>query len=341
MGYLNEVLRRLLLLPPQASTLAGPIDWLHYAVILSTMVGAVALAVVGIVFCVRYREPSNRRHGERRKQAPTLFLWAELTVIFGLFGLFVAFWIVGYWQYVKIVSPPADAYDVYVTGKQWMWKFAYPDGSHSANTLYVPAGKPVRLILTSRDVIHSFFVPDFRVKHDAVPGRYTSLWFTAKEPGSHHIFCAEFCGTWHSRMMGDVVALSAVDFERWLQGGERERDFPLDPDLPLASAADTSLVTQGQNVAAKYGCLRCHSVDGSPHIGPTWVGLYDSQVPLATGGSVVADVAYLTESMMEPNTKLHAGYSTVMPSYFGTMQPGEVGAVVSYIKSLQENGRQP
>jgi cytochrome c oxidase subunit 2 len=256
-------------------------------------------------------------------------------MIAGLFTLFVAWWGWGFWQYVQIASPPSNSYDVYVSGKQWMWKFAYPDGSHTINTLYVPAQKPVRLILTSRDVIHSFYVPDFRVKHDAIPGRYTTVWFNANAPGTHRIFCAEYCGTWHSRMMGQVIALSSRDFEAWQQNGEREQDYELDPDATPVAAADSSLVERGRSAASTYGCLRCHSIDGSPHIGPTWLGLYDSVVPLANAATIKADVGYLTESMMDPQAKIHQGYSSVMPSYIGYLKPAEVGALVEYIKSLR------
>jgi cytochrome c oxidase subunit II len=333
--YLSQILRLCLLLPPQASTIASQVDWLHFSVIILTMLGACTIALVAGIFCIRYRQPAGRKFGEARKAPPLPALWAELAVISGLFGLFLAWWGVGFWQYVKITTPPANSYDIYVSAKQWMWKFAYPDGSHSMRTLYVPAGKPVRLILTSRDVIHSFFVPDFRVKHDAVPGRYTTVWFTANAPGTHSIFCAEYCGTWHSRMLGEVVALSEADFQAWLQHGEQGQDFPLDPDLPAPSAHESSLVERGEQVAAAYGCLRCHTVDGSPHIGPTWAGLYDAKIPLEGGGTVVADVPYLTESMMDPRAKIHRGFAAVMPSYIAYLKPAEVGALVSYIKSLR------
>ena len=335
MDYINQILRTILLLPEQASTVAEQVDWLHYTVIIVTMLGATAIVLAAAFFSVRYKHPTDAPLGTRRRHAPTPNLALELAVIGGLFTLFVAWWGVGFWQYVKIATPPAHTYDVYVSGKQWMWKFAYPDGSHTVDTLYVPAGKPVRLILTSRDVIHSFYVPAFRVKHDAVPGRYTTVWFQADRPGTHHIFCAEYCGTWHSRMMGQVKVLTPSEFERWLREGERERSFSLDPDAPEVAAAEASLVEQGERVAARYGCLRCHSVDGSPHIGPTWVGLYESQIPLQDGQTVTADVAYLTESMMDPRAKLHRGFQAVMPSYIGYLQPPEVGALVAYIQSLQ------
>jgi cytochrome c oxidase subunit II len=335
MDYIREILRLILFLPREASTVSEQVDWLHFSVISLTMFGAFAIALIAAVFCIRYRQPAWRRPGTARKAAPPINLWAEMGLIGGLFALFVGWWGVGFWQYVKISAPPAEAYDIYVSAKQWMWKFAYPDGSHTINTLYVPAQRPIRLILTARDVIHSFFVPDFRVKHDAVPGRYTTVWFTAKEPGTHHVFCTEYCGTWHSRMRAEVVALSEPDFAEWLRSGERERDFPLDPDLPLVASTDSSLVSRGEQVAAAYGCLRCHSVDGSPHIAPTFAGLYESKIPLEGGAETRADVAYLTESMMDPNAKIHRGFAAVMPSYIGYLKPPEVGALVSYIKSLQ------
>src|SRR5262249_31321508 len=157
------------------------------------------------------------------------------------------------------------------------------------SVLYVPAGRPVKLIMTSRDVIHSFYVPDFRVKQDVVPGRYTTAWFEANAPGAYEILCAEYCGQGHSTMRCPVVALSPADYERWLGGA--------------APAQQRSLLRTGERVAADQGCLRCHTLDGTPHIGPTWAGLYGAVVPLEGGGEVKADEAYITESMMDPAVK--------------------------------------
>jgi cytochrome c oxidase subunit 2 len=330
-----DFLRKLLFLPAQASSIAREIDGLHYAVILITFAGVFAITGISAVFCVRYRSRRPRRADERRPLGPTPPLWAEISLIGGLFALFVGWWGIGFWQYVRLAEPPAGTYDVYVTAKQWMWKFAYPSGSHTISNLYVPAERPVKLLMTSRDVIHSFFVPEFRVKFDVLPGRYTSVWFTATKPGAYKILCTEYCGTDHSRMRGQVVALSAADFDRFLQqdGGAG----PPDADsLSFSGDPEPSLPLRGQTVAAKYGCLRCHSVDGSPHIGPTFLGLFNSRVPLAQGSDVVADAAYLTESMMDPQLKLHRGYGPVMPSYLGYLQPAEVGALVEMIKSLRE-----
>ena len=329
MNLLSRWLRELLLLPPAASSMAADIDDLHFLVILSTFAGVSALVLVAGFFCIRYRQRGPRGSSTRRAPGPTAPLWFELGVAVGLFALFTAFWVVGFSQYVSLARAPAGALDVYVTGKQWMWKFAYPDGTTSVDDLYVPVDRPVRLILTSRDVIHSFYVPAFRLKQDAVPGRYTSLWFSANAPGHYPVFCAEYCGTEHSRMRGTVVALAQDDFAHWLErAGEREGGSKGAPVV-------ASLSSEGERVAARYGCLRCHTVDGSPHIGPTFAGMYGADVPLRGGGRALADVPYLTESMMDPAVKIHEGFEPVMPSYQGYLAPPEVSALVEYIKALK------
>jgi cytochrome c oxidase subunit 2 len=254
------------------------------------------------------------------------------------------FWAIGVREFVRIRVAPEDTMVVYVTAKQWMWKFAYPQGARSISRLYVPANRPIKLIMTSRDVIHSFFVPSFRLKQDVVPGRYTTLWFEAVAPGTYPIFCTQYCGAGHSTMRGEVVALSPEDFERWLGGqapeGERlagPRYVP--PQLGLNDAAPAqqlSLARQGERVAAERGCLRCHTLDGTAHLGPTWAGLFERPVQLEDGRVVVADAAYLTESMMDPSAKIVRGYSDTMPSYLGKLGAGEVAALVELIRSLRD-----
>ena len=363
---MNQLLRTVLFLPPQASTVAQGIDFLHYSVILTTMFGATAITVVGLMFLIRYRARGPFRREDPDANPP---LWAEVGVVGGLLSLFCLWWVIGFMQYVKIQVPPEDALPVYVTAKQWMWKFAYPDGEHTISTLYVPSGKAVRLMLTSRDVIHSFYVPDFRIKQDAVPGRYTTAWFEVKEPGVHLVMCAEYCGTNHSLMLAQVVELAQEDYARWLAGARRDAETSLPhlvtggppgettpvpgglpgpiEDTPLsveefAPATPLSMVRLGTQVAGDLGCLRCHTLDGSPHIGPTWAGLYGAAVPLATGETVLADEAYLTESMMDPLARLHAGFPAVMPSYHGLISPGQTAAILELIKSIREvPGRAP
>jgi cytochrome c oxidase subunit 2 len=355
----NELFRRVLFLPPQSSTMAPEIDHLHYFVISTTMAGAAAVGLLAIYWVVKYRARGSLP--SRTEGAPTTPAWFELMLAGGLLSLFCVWWFIGYMQYVRLRVPPANALDVYVSAKQWMWKFAYPDGQSSIASLYIPTARPVRLLLTSRDVIHSFFVPDFRIKQDALPGRYTTAWFEVKEPGTHQVLCAEYCGTGHSVMRAQVVALDPSDYARWLAAGNstgvvgglgEEPRAPLaqvggvalagPPDVDPASEEEfpaahlVDLVRVGTEAAAQQGCLRCHTLDGAPHIGPSWAGLYLDRVPLAGGGTAVADEAYLTESMMDPLAKIHAGYAPVMPSYHGLLSPAETAAILELIKSLRD-----
>ena len=346
---MNELLRRLLLLPPQASTIAPAIDHLHFVVIATTIAGASGLALMAGYWIVRYRR-SEPDGVEPAREAPSRTpTWLEGVIVGGLFTLFFVFWVVGFRQYVRARVAPPDTYDVYVSAKQWMWKFAYPDGGHSIAQLYVPAGRPVKLIMSSRDVIHSFYVPDFRLKQDVLPGRYTTLWFTVKEPGKHAIFCAEYCGTNHSTMRAEVIALDPADFGKWLAANahaDTETAEPGDDDpsvsTVLGPSRPMSLVRLGQLVAAQQGCLRCHTLDGTPHIGPTFAGLFGASVALTDGSRATVDEAYLTESMMDPMARIRAGYQAVMPSYLGRLRPAETAAVVALIKSLRTaRGQEP
>jgi cytochrome c oxidase subunit 2 len=339
---MNEFLRLILFLPPQRSTVAEDIDKLHYFVILTTMAGAFLVSLVGAVFLIRYRRRSmdlHERHPSAGKRPP---IWLEVIAVVGLFALFVLWWALGTRKYVALRVSPANTMDVYVTAKQWMWKFAYPEGNHSIAALYVPAGRPVKLIMTSRDVIHSFYVPDFRIKQDVIPGRYTTVWFEATAPGTYQILCTEYCGTGHSIMRGEVIALDPGDFERWLGGADFTAALSGPVYTPPASPEEAapkemlSLVRMGERVAAEQGCLRCHTTDGSSHIGPSWAGLYGSIVPLAGGGEAVVDEAYITESMMDPAAKIHRGFQPVMPSYLGRIRSPETAAIIEFIKSLRE-----
>ena len=282
-------------------------------VITVTMLGATAAFGAALLFSWRYR---RRGEGELTPvvRAPLLL---EVAVIGSLLSLFLLFWLVGFQQFLRLRLPPEDAMEIYVTGKKWMWQFAYPGGQRTNARLVVPAGRPVKLIMTSRDVIHSFYVPAFRVKQDVLPGRYTTTWFEAVRPGTYRLSCAEYCGTGHSEMWADVVALSGADWDTWIAGGLEE-----------------SMAQRGLEVAARRGCLSCHSLDGQRHVGPSFRGLYLRRQRLIDG-EVVADDAYLTRSMMEPNAQIVAGYAPVMPTYLGQLDPAEVGALLELIKSLR------
>jgi cytochrome c oxidase subunit 2 len=345
---MNSWLRRMLGLPEQASTIAKSMDYLHYSVILTSILGALGVGLLALYYSWRYRADRNtppRPPDTRRFYSPGgKSLWSELFVFGGLLSLFVLWWVIGFIQYIRIAEPPPNSMTIYVVGKQWMWSFAYPNGGGSNGVLYVPANRPVKLVMTSRDVIHSFYVPAFRVKRDVIPGRSTTMWFEAKHTGRYRIECAEFCGTGHSTMLGDVVVLSDADYARMLA--------QLHPTgVAAAKVGDPSIVGEtspspllslaevGRQVAADAGCLRCHTVDGTPHIGPTWAGLFGARIQLEGGTDVIADEAYLTSSMMDPAAQLHLGFPAVMPSYQGLLTAPQVGALVEYIRTLRDVSR--
>lgn len=348
---MNEYLRQILFLPQQASTFAREVDTLHYFVISVTMLGATFVTLVGAYLLVRYRSRPPRPDAPNADAGTQPHFLYELVAVVGLAVLFLVWWVIGVRQFMRIRVAPEGAMDVYVTAKKWMWKFAYPEGQRSIGVLYVPAGKPVRLLMTSRDVIHSFYVPDFRVKQDVLPGRYTTLWFEAPRAGTYDVFCAEYCGTEHSMMRATVVVLDPNDYGRWRDGTlspviaetrpTPETHIAAGPQAVETPGPPVTLAREGERVAAEQGCLRCHTLDGTPHIGPTWAGLYRSVVPLEGGGTKLADEAYLTESMMDPNAKIHQGFAAVMPSYQGILDAPEAAAIVELIKSLRARPHVP
>jgi cytochrome c oxidase subunit 2 len=314
---MNELLRKLLFLPPEASSLARSIDRLHYFVIGVTMLGAFGVTLLALAFVIRYRARTDEDLSAAQPPAPTIGR-SEVAIIAGLATLFLLWWLIGIRQYDELRTPPAGALVVYTEAKQWMWKFDYPGGRRSIDALYVPVGRAVRVVLGSRDVIHSFYVPAFRVKQDVVPGRTTVAWFRATEAGDFPILCAELCGAGHSIMRGRVVALAPKDYERWL------------------ASQPVDLIARGERVAAEKGCLRCHTLDGTAHIGPTWAGLYGHDVALSDGTTVRADEAYITESMMEPNEQIVRGFRPVMPTFQGLVDPADTAAIIELIRSLAD-----
>jgi cytochrome c oxidase subunit 2 len=345
----NEILRSLLDLPLQASSFARDVDTLHYFIILSTLGGSFIVFLAALYFVVRYR----RRPGDQLTPKIKVPLLVEVSWITFLLALFVTWWVIGYRLYIRMRSPPPDAIDVYVTAKQWMWKFSYPNGKSTISVLTVPVGRAVRLNMTSRDVIHSFSVPDFRVRQDVLPGRYTIAWFRAVQTGTFQVLCAEFCGVSHSNMWGSVVVLSAEDYEKWLDGqmpnaerrgeeldaAEREASLEVTREPPLIrglrAASGRTMVEQGRDAAVRHGCFACHTITGEKHLGPTWAGLYGKEEILADGSRVLADEAYLTESMMDPKAKIVAGYPPIMPTFQGVLTAPEVAGLVELIKSLR------
>ncbi len=337
---LYELLRRLLFLPAPGSQVARRVDHLHFFVISVTFAGAFAVFAVALYFIVRYRR-RGAKESTPRIVAPKSF---ELITGGILLSLFIAWWVIGFRQYVELQTPPKDAVAVYVTAKQWMWKFTSPTGRSSAGIVVVPAGEDVKFIITSRDVVHSFYVPSFRIKQDAIPGRYTTAWLHADHPGTYPVYCAEFCGLDHSRMWATLVAVKPAEYEQWLRGRMPPPVARAVADSPRASVEvgkGKSLAERGRTVAEKHACFSCHTTDGQPHIGPTWQGLYGSMVTLDDGTRVRADAAYLTESMMDPLAKVVKGFKPVMPTFQGSLSQPDTAAVVEFIRSLRDQHREP
>jgi cytochrome c oxidase subunit II len=322
------------LFPEQASTFAGPIDLLYFVLVGLSLLFAGVLPFIILWLIVRYHR--SQKVDRSNPVNSSLALELTWTIIPLVLALGVFFW--GAFLYVQMRTPPAQTLDIYVIGKQWMWHTQHPNGKRENNELHVPVGRPVRLIMTSQDVIHSFYIPDFRVKQDVLPGRYTTLWFEATQPGDYFLFCAEYCGTEHSRMVGRVVAMSLADYEAWLttQGPVILPDGSIDTGQPVISVdLGDPMAAAGQQLFASLGCAGCHRDDGGG-VGPSLVGLYNSENNFADGTSAVADENYLRESILNPNAKIVAGYPAVMPSYEGQITEDQLNQLIAYIKSLAE-----
>ena len=250
-----------------------------------------------------------------------------------------------------MIHAPADAMEVHVVGKQWLWQFVYKNGTSSIGDLYVPVNKPVKLIMSSEDVIHSMFIPNFRVKQDVVPGMYTSVWFETKIPGIHQIFCTEYCGTSHSGMLGRVIALTPDQWRDWVSGKKIDVDsLPADPTYPgfrsnhlgegMPASQGTlttglSLAEKGKALTQSKGCVACHSVDGSRLVGPSYKGIFGEDVKLEGGKVVKVDENYIRRSIENPQAEIVEGYPPSMPVYKGLVTEEEIIAITEYIKSLK------
>jgi cytochrome c oxidase subunit 2 len=313
-----EAFRRLTWLPRAASTMAEGIDELHLFVIGVTLLGVAVLTLIMLYLVVRYRRRPTPM-GEESTPVVTVTGRREALLVGGTLTLFVVWWLIGYHQFLNLHRRPVGPSVVYVVAKQWMWKFSHSSGQLENNVLTVPVGRPVELVMISRDVIHSFFVPAMRVKQDVLPGRYVTLWFEPREAGIFPIYCAEYCGIRHSDMLGEVHVLEGPEYQQFLSDAAASR--------PLAEI--------GREAALRHACFSCHTVDGQSHIGPSWSRLYGSEVSLTDGQHVTADPAYLTESMMDPAAHIVAGYAPVMPTYLGSLDSAETAAIVEYIRSLQ------
>jgi len=298
---------------PQGSNFAPSVDHLLYYLTAVSVFFILLIFAAIFYFSIRYRRQSEHDLPEPVHAGLAIeIVWSVIPFILTLvmFG-----W--GASIFFAESRPPENAMQVYVVAKQWMWKVQHMEGQREINELHIPVGRPVKLVMTSEDVIHSFFVPAFRTKQDVVPGRYSTTWFTPTKPGKYHLFCAEYCGTKHSGMTGWVYAMEPQDYQAWLSGGR----------------AFGSLAENGEKLFQDLACDNCHKADGSGRC-PSLVGLYRRAVLLADGRSVTADEAYLRESILQPNAKIVAGYQPLMPTFQGLVTEEGVLELIEYIKSL-------
>lgn len=302
------------LFPDQASTHAGQVDLLFFFMMAVATFFTLLVAGGLIYFGVKYR----RRHADEIPLQTTANSRIETVGMAVLLSLTMVPFFWGAWLYLDAAKPVESATEIFVVGKQWMWKIEYPDGQSTINELYVPAGRPIRLTMTSQDVIHSFFVPAFRLKQDVVPGRYTTLNFTPTQTGEFHLFCTEYCGLNHSRMIGTVYVLEPADFEAWLAGGGTTTQDP--------KAA-------GEALFGSLGCQSCHLPTGAGP-GPSLQGLFGTERPLEGGETIIADASYINSSILRPQEHIAAGYPPIMPTYEGQVSQEQIIQLIAYIRSI-------
>jgi cytochrome c oxidase subunit 2 len=308
------------LFPQQASVQAGQVDAIYFFVVAVTAVFSLIIAGAIVFFAAKYRRRHDSEVGVAIHGSLVLeILWSVIPLFIAM-GMFA--W--GAKVFFDLYRPPAGAMEIFVVGKQWMWRIQHMDGQREINELHVPVGRPVKLIMGSEDVIHSFFIPEFRVKADVIPGRYNVLWFEATKPGTYHLFCAEYCGTKHSGMVGSVIAMEPADFQAWLGGG----------------AASDSPVAAGEKLFSSLVCNTCH-MQNQQGRGPILTNLFGHSVELQGGGRVTADEAYIRESIVNPQAKIVAGFQPLMPTFQGLVTEEQLLQLIAYVRSLSQQGAAP
>jgi cytochrome c oxidase subunit 2 len=300
--------------------MAGRVDALFLFLVGLAVFFSVLIAGLIVYFAVRFHRHDKDAVGARIQGG--MILEITWTVVPFLITMVIFVW--GASVYFAMAHPPDEAINVYVVGKQWMWKFQHLDGQREINELHVPVGRPVKIIATSEDVIHDFFVPAFRVKADVIPGRYVSIWFQPTKTGRYHLFCAEYCGTKHSGMIGQIVVMEPTEYEAWLSGG----------------APEGSLASAGGKLFADLACNTCHRADTQGR-GPVLEGLFGRTVALQSGETVTADEAYIRESILTPSAKIVAGFQPIMPTFQGLVSEEQLLELIEYVKSLKSQQEQP
>ena len=315
--FLNKWLTSSALFPKEASTIAPYADALYFFLLAMTLVGVLIVGALVFGFSLRYRK---ERSPEATQIEGSTLLEATWTIIPLVIFLVTFVW--GALLYFRIYNPPANSMNIYIVGKQWMWKAEHPGGQHEINTLHVPTGRAVQLTMISQDVFHSYSIPEFRVKREVIPGRYSTVWFNATEPGVYHLFCTQYCGTLHSGMIGTVTALSPDDYQKWTD----------------ASTSGMSLAQNGERLFASLGCNQCHTGDAGAR-GPNLAGLYGKKVQMEDGSTQLANEAFLRDTILNPSSHVPAGYKPIMPTYQGQISEEGLIDLVEYLKSLKTNYR--
>jgi cytochrome c oxidase subunit 2 len=301
--------------PEQASAQATQIDAIYFFMVAVTAFFSLLIAGLVVTFAIKYR----RRHPDEVGAAIHGSIVLELLWSIIPLGIAMVMFFWGAKVFFDVYRPPTGAMEIFIVGKQWMWKAQHADGQREINELHVPVGRPVKLIMGSEDVIHSYYIPEFRVKADVIPGRYNSMWFTALKPGRYHLFCAEYCGTRHAGMIGWVTAMEPLDFQAWLGGG----------------APTTSPTAAGEKLFQDLACNTCHVPAGEGR-GPSLTGIFGKSVKLQGGGTAMVDDSYLRESIVNPQAKVVAGFQPVMPTFQGLVTEEQLLQLIAYIHSLSE-----
>jgi cytochrome c oxidase subunit 2 len=298
--------------PARASSGAGNVDALYIFLILLASFVSLAIFSMIVLFALRYRRQRGREAEQIEGSNALEITWSVVPL-----GIFFVIFAWGAFIFFQERTPPRDSTEVYVVAKQWMWKLEHVEGQREINELHVPVGRDIKLIMTSQDVIHSFYVPAFRIKQDVLPGRYTTAWFRAIKPGVYHLFCAEYCGTQHSGMIGQVVVMEPAQYQAWLSGGN----------------TSGSLASSGETIFQQLGCVTCHRSDTEGR-GPNLVGVFGKPVLLEDGRTVIADENYVRESILSPSAKVVKGFKPIMPVFQGLVSEEQLTELVAYVKSL-------
>ena len=303
--------------PESASTLAPRVDALYFFILFVTIFFTTLVALLILVFAIKYRKEKHPVPVQIHGSIPLEIFWTLIPL-----GIAMVIFAWGAVLFFQERHPPKSSMNIYGIGKQWMWKFEHPGGQREINNLHVPVGHPVRMTLISQDVIHDFFVPAFRAQMDVLPGRYTEVWFEATKPGTYHLFCNQYCGTKHSGMIGEVIAMPYDDYQQWLRG----------------AGAFGSMATEGQKVFASMGCPTCHTGADNAR-GPNLYNLYGRMARLADGSTTMVNEAYIRESVLNPSAKIVYGFQNIMPTFQGQLNEDEMIQLIEYIKSLTYNGQ--